>query len=182
MGRGLVATGYAAAWGWYHAGFEGISPGHLVDLERVLQRTVDGQPPWHDGTATGWIQGVPYRLLTGRPAEGGFGILAPREHLLARGAKWAAKLVQGLCPPVLHVPYRPPPPPPPLCLLEPEELPGGVCHMADQPLRNNAQATSAAAVSIPSPGLGWVGTGCASTCSPLPPSAANPALCCILRT
>jgi hypothetical protein len=34
MGRGLVTTGYAAAQVWYHAEFEGISPGHLADLER----------------------------------------------------------------------------------------------------------------------------------------------------
>jgi hypothetical protein len=45
MGRGLGTTGYAAAQVWYHAEFDGISPGHLADLKRMLQRTVDVQPP-----------------------------------------------------------------------------------------------------------------------------------------
>jgi hypothetical protein len=40
-------------------------------------------------------------------------------------------------------------------LLEPEELPGGVRPMPDQPVRSIAQATSAAA-GPPSPVTGWV--------------------------
>jgi hypothetical protein len=71
---------------------------------------VDDQPPRPDGAATGWLQWVPYRLLAGRPAGGGFGLLAPREHLVARDTKWATKLVEGICPPVLHGPRHPPPP------------------------------------------------------------------------
>jgi hypothetical protein len=59
MGQSLGRTGSAAAQVWYHAEFEGISPGHLADLERVLQHTVDGQPPRPDGAATGWLQGSP---------------------------------------------------------------------------------------------------------------------------
>jgi hypothetical protein len=42
MGRGLGTTGYAAAQVLYHAEFEGISPGNLADLERMLHLTVDG--------------------------------------------------------------------------------------------------------------------------------------------
>jgi hypothetical protein len=156
MGRGLGTTGYAAAQVWYHAELEGISPGHLVDLERRIQRTVDGQPPHSDGAATGWFQDVFYRILAGRPADWGFGLLAPKEHLVARGAKWATKLVDSLCPPVLHVPCQPPPPPPPILLPEPEELPGGVRPMADQPVCSGAQTTSAAAGPL-SPVPGWVG-------------------------
>jgi hypothetical protein len=64
---------------------------------------------------------------------------------VTRGAKWATKLVEGLCPPVLHGPSHPPPPPPPIRLPEAEELPGGEKPMADQPVRSIAQATSAAA-------------------------------------
>jgi hypothetical protein len=124
-----------AAQIWYHAEFEGISPGDLADLERMLQHTVDSQPPRHDGAATGWLQGVSYRLLAGRHAEKGFGLLAPRVHLVARGTKWATTHVEGLCPPVLHGPGHPPTPPPPIRLPEPEELPVGVRPMADQPVR-----------------------------------------------
>jgi hypothetical protein len=69
MVRGLGTTGYAAAQVWYLAEFEGISPGHLADLERMPRRTVDGQPPRHNGAATGWLQGVPCRLLADCPAE-----------------------------------------------------------------------------------------------------------------
>jgi hypothetical protein len=131
----------------------GITPGHLADLKRMLQRTVDGQPLRPDGAATGCLQGFPYRLLAGRPAEGGFGLWAPQGHLVARGTKWATMLVEGLCPPVLHSPGYPPPPSPPTRLPEPEELSGGVCPMADRPLHSDAQATSAAAGPVP----GWIG-------------------------
>jgi hypothetical protein len=81
--------------------------------------------------------------------------LAPREHLVARGAKWATKLVDGLCPPALHSPGHPPPPPQPIRLPEPEELPWGVRPVPDQPVRSAAQATPAAA-GPPSPVPAWV--------------------------
>jgi hypothetical protein len=128
MGRGLGKTGYAAAQVWFHAEFERTSPGLLADLERMLQRTVDGQPPRLDGAATGWLQGVTYRLMAGRPDEGGFGLLAPWEHLVARGAKWATELVEGLCPPVLHGPCHPPPRPSPICCRRPPIC----CHRRNQ--------------------------------------------------
>jgi hypothetical protein len=121
----------------------------------MLQRTVDGQPPRHDGAATGWFQGVPYRLLAGRPAEGGFGLLAPRKHLVARGAKWATKL----CPPVLHLPCEPPPPTPPIRLPELEELPGGARPLTDRPVRSDVQARSGQRALHPQfrAGVGWHG-------------------------
>jgi hypothetical protein len=159
MGRGLGTTGYAAAQVWYHAEFEGISPGLLADLERMLQRTVDGQPPRHDGAATGWLQGV---------------------SSLGRTVSWQAALMKGVLgfwrqwsiwwleapsgPPnwwktfvrrrcmaqvtLLHLP-------PPIRLPEPEELPGVVQPVPDQPVRSVAQATSAAGPTSPVPG--WVG-------------------------
>jgi hypothetical protein len=94
--------------------------------------------------------------VAGHPAEVGSGPFAPLEHLVARGAKWATKLVEGLCPPVLHVLCHPPPPPPPIRLPGSEALPGGVRPMADQLVRSAAQNTSAAA-GPPSPVPGWVG-------------------------
>jgi hypothetical protein len=84
MGRGCGASRYAAAQVWHHAEFEGISPGHLMELERMLQRMVEGQPLRPDGSAMGWLQGVPYRLFAGLPAEGDLGLWAPREHQVAR--------------------------------------------------------------------------------------------------
>jgi hypothetical protein len=95
--------------------FEGISPGHfkLVELERMPQRTVGAQPPRPDGAATGWLQGVLCRPLAGGRSQEGFGLSVPREHLVAGGAKWATKLVEGICPPVLHLPCHPPQTPPP---------------------------------------------------------------------
>jgi hypothetical protein len=162
----LDTTGYAAAQVWYRAEFAVISPGHLVDLERVLQHTVDGQPPRPDGAALGWLHGFPYRLLAGHPAKGGFGLLAPRELLLARGALWATKLLKRLCPPVLHLPYHPPPPSPPIRLTELEELPGGVRPMYDQPAGSDAQATLAAAAPVPA---GWAQVVLLHVCPSLHP-------------
>jgi hypothetical protein len=57
MGRGLGTTGYAEAQVWQYTDFEGISPGRLADMERMLQRAVDGQSPRPDGAAAGWLQG-----------------------------------------------------------------------------------------------------------------------------
>jgi hypothetical protein len=69
MGRGLGAIGYAVAQVWYDGELrEGLA---ITWRPRMLQRTVDGQPPRPKGTAIGWLQGVPYRSLAGRPAEGG---------------------------------------------------------------------------------------------------------------
>jgi hypothetical protein len=98
----------------------------------------------------------PVSSLDRPPCRRGFGLVAPQEHLVDRGAKWTTKLVEGLHSPALHAPCQPPPPPPPIRLQEPEELPGGVRPMADQPVRTAAQATPAAAGPL-SPVPGWVG-------------------------
>jgi hypothetical protein len=76
-------------------------------------------------------------------------------HLVARGAKWATKLVDGLCPPVPHHPCEPRPAPS-IHLPEPEELPGGVRPLTDRPVRSDVQARLAAA-GPPSPVPSWVG-------------------------
>jgi hypothetical protein len=98
---------------WYHVGVRGNSPDHLADLQRMLQFTVDNQPPRPDGAATGWIQGS--RIVSWQAALQK-GLWAPREHLVDRGAKWTTKLVEGLHSPALHAPCQPPPPPPPIRL------------------------------------------------------------------
>jgi hypothetical protein len=106
------------------------------------------------------LRGIPNRLLAGLQAVGGLGLQALRKHLVARGAKWATKLVGGLCPPVLHLPRHSPPDLPPMHSPEPEEpfhttelshfdkLPGGV------PWKAGAQCCAGCR---PSPSVpGWI--------------------------
>jgi hypothetical protein len=41
MDRGLRATGHEKTQFWYHEEFEGIPPGHLADLEIILEHSID---------------------------------------------------------------------------------------------------------------------------------------------
>jgi hypothetical protein len=57
LGFGISAMGLVWAQpgmqqAWYHAQLEGVSSVHLPDLKRMLERTVDGQPPRPHSAAT----------------------------------------------------------------------------------------------------------------------------------
>jgi hypothetical protein len=84
IGRGLAASTYALSTFLYHAEFTGLPP----SLSDFTHRAASVIGP-----------GVPAPLLTGRPCEGGFGLLPPRAHTLARHGNMAARLLLRLISP-----------------------------------------------------------------------------------
>ena len=90
MGRGLSTSAYALSTFLYHAEFAGFPP----DVDVILQRA---------RTTTAADIALP--LLCGRPGSGGFGLLPLRQHILARHAAMALRLIQAWLPPhPLHGP------------------------------------------------------------------------------
>jgi hypothetical protein len=156
LGQGLGTTGYAAAQGWHHAEFEGISLGHLADLERMLQRTVDGQPARPDGAATGWLQGFPTVAWQAALQKGALGFWRRGSiwWLVARSGppnSWKA-FVRRRCTShvtLLHLHWQ-------LAWRNQRSCQGAYGPWLISQCRSAAQATSAAA-GPPHPVPGWVG-------------------------
>lgn len=99
MGRGTAASAYALSSLLYHMEFQD-PPQALGDMTRAVAATVRGRD----------IGPVDPRLLCGRPAEGGFGVLPLRAHVRARHMVHASTLLSYLLPaPQAHT--QPPAPP-----------------------------------------------------------------------
>lgn len=77
IGRGLALSTYVLPTVLYHAEFEGISPPFSTLATRLARSVAPGVPP---------------ALLTGRPADGGFGVLPFVAHITARHAAMACRL------------------------------------------------------------------------------------------
>ena len=92
FGRAFASSGYGLSRLLYHAEHVGMPPRPvLVELQRLTSRLVDrGQPP---GDRTQRFAGVRSDLQFQRPLEGGLGVLPLKEHVLARHAVWAARLM-----------------------------------------------------------------------------------------
>ena len=84
IGRGQAASSYAISTFLYHAEFSGMPP-HLPQIITELRRAV--------------APGVPWCILTASPKEGGFGVLPVNQHIQARHAAWAVRLVHHLLQP-----------------------------------------------------------------------------------
>ena len=97
MGRGLGMSAYALSTFLYHAEFAGLPP----TLDAFSMRLATAVDP-----------AVPPPLLHGRPAHGGFGLLPLRQHVLARHASTASRLLSYLLPPSPSAPSSPPAPAP----------------------------------------------------------------------
>lgn len=94
FGRAFAASGYGLAKILYAAEFVGLPPEPaLQQLIKATARLVDkGKPPTFTGRCFG---GVSADMLVGNPKEGGFGVMPLREHVQARHAMWAVRLMQG---------------------------------------------------------------------------------------
>jgi hypothetical protein len=92
FGRGLGSAAYGISKLLYAAEFDAVpSVAQCKRLEQAVAKVVDrGVAP--DCTVRGFA-GVKARLLAGKPALGGFGMLPWREHIVARHAWWGAKFV-----------------------------------------------------------------------------------------
>jgi hypothetical protein len=97
FGRAFAGSGYGISRILYHAEFSHM-PGATSDtLQAWTTRLVDRAVPPHPGPALcRKLPGVPSHLLPGRPAEGGMGALPWRQHILARHAMWARRLLAWL--------------------------------------------------------------------------------------
>jgi hypothetical protein len=90
FGRGLGSAAYGISKLLFAAEFSDLPPDQLIaELTAVIAKLVDrGLPPDSHERA---FAGVEQHLLAGSPADGGFGTLAWREHILGRHAWWGAQ-------------------------------------------------------------------------------------------
>jgi hypothetical protein len=92
FGRGFASAAYGVSRLLYHAEFAGHPPSVvLAELDRAMARLVDGGLPPRPVARR--FAGVAGDLLPGRPADGGFGALAWREHITSRHAWWGVQLL-----------------------------------------------------------------------------------------
>lgn len=116
FGRAFASAGYGVSKLLYAAEFAGLPPSPLITkLEKAVAKVVDRKmAPAARGRR---FAGVAGPLLAGHPRTGGFGALPWKEHIKARHAIWAVKLVIGsdttpwvhlaraqLCPADMHCP------------------------------------------------------------------------------
>lgn len=107
MGRGQLASSYAVSKALFLTEFSDLPEAQLSLLERNVQYFVDtgvphSRPP--SLPASRPTRGLCHQLLYGRPAEGGFGLLPLRQHISARHAVWASRLLLALTQPVSRQP------------------------------------------------------------------------------
>jgi hypothetical protein len=94
FGRAFACSGYALSTLLFAAEFVGLpAQGTLDELQRLIARLVDrGLAP---DAKVKKFAGVRADLLMGHPREGGCGVMPLKEHILARQAMWAVRLLQG---------------------------------------------------------------------------------------
>jgi hypothetical protein len=94
FGRAAGSAGYALSPFLFHAEFCGLPPAALLDelCSKVAKLVDRGQAP-RDSQRR--FAGVKQQLLSGSPVVGGFGALPLREHVTARHAVWAVRLLAG---------------------------------------------------------------------------------------
>lgn len=106
FGRGFASAGYGMSKILYAAEFVGLPPADvLAELDRITAKLVDkGMSPDARGRA---FTGVRGELLAGHPSTGGFGAMPWKQHILARHAVWATRMMLGSsATPWIHVARR----------------------------------------------------------------------------
>jgi exonuclease III len=92
FGRGFASASYGVSKLLYHAEFAGMPPPAIIaQLEKFTAKLVDRAQAPHDTQRK--FSGVAGTLLPGHPKAGGFGALPWRQHIQARHAVWAARLL-----------------------------------------------------------------------------------------
>jgi hypothetical protein len=94
FGRGIAAGAYGLSRLLYAAEFVGLpAPAHLQRLQALTAKLVDrGQAP---ADTERDFAGIRAQLLVGHPSEGGCGVLPLEQHITARHARWALRLLHG---------------------------------------------------------------------------------------
>lgn len=105
MGRGHIASTYAVSKALFLTEFSDIPDDQLNNLARTVNFFVDTGVSLSQTSSRNTdrpTRGLHHQLLSGSPADGGFGLLPLRQHILARHAVWASRLLQALTHP--HTP------------------------------------------------------------------------------
>ena len=116
FGRAFAAAGYGISKLLYHAEYSAVPAWVTTQLQRTTAKLVDRKLP-PGATAlrhSRCLPGIPSKLLSGPPCQGGVGLLPWRQHITARRAMWGKRLLEGLAALPLHGP--PPPNTPPWIL------------------------------------------------------------------
>ena len=94
FGRGFANAAYGISKALYHAEFTGLPPAAVLQgLDRTTTKlVVRGDARSATSTAFNSVAGW---ALPGRPANGGFGVLAWPQHITSRHARWALRLILG---------------------------------------------------------------------------------------
>jgi exonuclease III len=95
FGRAFAASAYGLSKLLFAAEFVGMPPQSVLqELHRITGALVDrGVSP--DQLTQHGFTGVSVRAVVGHPQEGGFGVMPVEEHIRARHAKWAMRLICG---------------------------------------------------------------------------------------
>jgi hypothetical protein len=171
FGRAMGAAGYGISKMLYHAEFSQPPDSVLQQLSKITAKLVDRKlapdaVPVRRGLN---MPGIRTALLAGPPAAGGVGVLPWKEHITARHAVWAARLLEWLG----RVPYSDQPPPdcPPWVIAAATVL-RGMCASAHPAFTFITACLTGQAATLPCIALQRLGAGVAA----MPP----PAICSLL--
>ena len=106
FGRAFGAAGYGISKLLYHAEFATMPQrikGRLTQMTALLiDRGVGPSDPIGIGQR---LPGIPTKCMAGPPTAGGMGLLPYHQHIRARHAMWAKRLLEGLAAAPLSSPY-----------------------------------------------------------------------------
>ena len=158
FGRALGAAGYGISKLLYHAEFSQPPDSVLQQLSKITAKLVDRKLapdaiPARKGLN---MPGIKTSLLMGPPGAGGVGVLPWKEHITARHAVWAARMLEGLG----RLPYSAQPPAdcPPWVIAAATIL-KGMCASAHPALTFLTACLTDQAATLPCTALQRLGTG-----------------------
>lgn len=96
FGRALAAAGYGISTLLYHAEFAAMPDSVMQQLTRMTVKLVDRGLAPAASFQRCKLPGVRSDLLPGPPSKGGAGMLPWKQHITARHAVWAARLLEWL--------------------------------------------------------------------------------------
>lgn len=106
FGRAFGAAGYGISKLLYHAEFATIPQPTLGRLTKITALLIDrGLGPSQPIGPGHRLPGIPSSCMAGPPAAGGVGLLPYHQHILARHAMWAKRLLEGLAAAPLSSPF-----------------------------------------------------------------------------
>ena len=124
FGRALAAAGYGISKLLYHAEFSEMPDAVMERLYKMAAKLVDRGLAPAASIQRSRLPGIRTELLMGPPSKGGVGMLPWKQHITARHAVWAGRLLEWLARLPRTRRSRPPPRCPPWVLAAAEILEG----------------------------------------------------------